>query len=63
MPSSEHIHMHSCGRVIAAVSASTSLLFCQPRLAGPLFLMVQNKETAKEDPLLVLHPQSFDHYL
>lgn len=50
VPSGEGTHMHSCGRVIAAVSAPTSLLFCQPHLAGPLFLMVQNIETAKGNP-------------
>lgn len=50
LPSSAHAHMHSCGRVIAAVSAPTALLFCQPRLAAPLFLMVQNRETAEGSP-------------
>lgn len=48
VPSNEGTHMHSCGRAIAAVSTPTSLLFCKPHLAGPLFLMVQNREWGKE---------------
>lgn len=46
--SGKGIHMHSCGRAIAAVSMPTSLLFCQPHLAGPFFLMLQNRELGKE---------------
>lgn len=48
VPSGKGIHMHSCGRVIAALSTSTSLLFCQPHLAGHLLLMVQNRELGRE---------------
>lgn len=50
VPSSEGIHMHSCGRVIAAVNTPTSLLFCQPDLAVPGFLIVQNRDLGKESP-------------
>lgn len=64
VPSGERTHVHSCRRVIAAVSAPTFLLFRQLHLAGPLFLMVQNRERRlREAPLLVFHPQPFAHNL